>query len=120
LDNSSVLTLEEAKTCFDQINFGKQKHDPEFSSLYQEFLESAIQYSLIRANWSIMTQEERRDQDATRTIFHNNFIAQCQIIERYMESMGLETTWTDVLGKDRKRIGDFVCHIFALIGISQR
>lgn len=73
-------------------------------------LESAIVYANTRAKWSIQTWEERRNIGGSRTIKHNAFMGNLQIIARYMEKQGWDSEWFDKLGtieNDRKRLGDF-------------
>ncbi len=82
---------------------------------YEEFLNSAMEYALLRANWSFMTAAERLNQDEHRTVCHDAFIARLQAVCRICGINDLEA-----LMPDRKTKGDFACYVTAFLGISQR
>lgn len=72
---------------------------------------SAINYHHYRAIWQIWSLNERNQNDEARTRAHNVFIDNCNIISRYMLKKGLDNSWRQELGEDRKIIGDFACYI---------
>jgi hypothetical protein len=88
--------------------------------LLTDVIRAAIRYSQIRAEWMLMTIEERRDVDARRTAAHNAFIDALNILSRAMKKSGQNNEWRKLLGDDRKEIGDFACFLVAHLGILAR
>lgn len=88
--------------------------------LLTDVFRAAIRYSQIRAEWMLMTVEERREVDARRTAVHNAFIDALNILSRAMKKAGLDNEWRRLLGDDRKEIGDFACFLTAHLGILAR
>jgi len=58
--------------------------------------------------------------DEARSIAHNTFIMNCDIMARSMASKGEPAYWRKNISDDRKVIGDFACSLVALIGIKNR
>jgi hypothetical protein len=90
------------------------------ADLLTDVLRAAIRYSQIRAEWMLMTIEERREVDARRTAAHNAFIDALNILSRAMKKAGQDNEWRRLLGDDRKEIGDFACFLVAHLGILAR
>ena len=94
--------------------------DEVFIHTKRGFLEAAVRYANIRAEWALQTLDERRAINERRTAAHNAFIDRCNILGRYMYMKGKDASWREGLGHDRKDIGDFACLIHAVLGISAR
>ena len=90
------------------------------ADLLEDVLRAAIRYSQIRAEWMLMTVEERREVDARRTAAHNAFIDALNILSRAMKKAGQDNEWRRLLGDDRKEIGDFACFLVAHLGVLAR
>lgn len=99
------------------INKCKALDKDEFVS---ELIKKAIKYTEIRVNWEIMSREEKIDKDSLRTGYHDSFITSINIISRLLDLEGIDISWRDKLGDDRKRIGDFACFMSYMIGITNR
>jgi hypothetical protein len=93
---------------------------PGDAELLADVLRAAIRYSQLRAEWMLMTIEERREIDARRTAAHNAFIDALNILSRAMKKAGQDNEWRRLLGDDRKEIGDFACFLTAHLGILAR
>ena len=88
--------------------------------LLTDVIRAAIRYSQIRAEWLLMTVEERREVDVRRTTAHNAFIDALNVLSRAMKKAGQDNEWRRLLGDDRKEIGDFACFLVAHLGILAR
>lgn len=109
-----IITYETAFVAFSAINESKLKELK--ASLYK----AAIRYAEIRAGWYFLDVKEKSEQDEERTIAHNRFIDACNIMSRNMRNFNEDASWIELLGKDRKNIGDFACYIHAFLGIQNR
>lgn len=90
------------------------------TDLREDLLRSAIRYATVRAEFSLMNPDEKREADESRTRLHNVFIANCDIHARAMNKAGEVCTWRERLGSDRKRIGDFACWMVLIAGLGIR
>lgn len=88
--------------------------------LKDSLFKSAMRYANIRAEWSFIDLEQRKEQDIERTAAHNRFIDACNIMARNMRNNNEDDSWTELIGKERKYIGDFASYIHAFIGIQNR
>ena len=48
--------------------------DTEALDLYDELMKSATRYAAIRANWPLLSREEKNEHDSGRTSCHNSVI----------------------------------------------
>ena len=82
--------------------------DVDALELYDELIKIATRYATIRANWLLLSREEKNEQDSGRT---SNMLA------RYLKQQGRTAAWRDELGYEednpynRKAIGDFACYL---------
>ena len=99
--------------------------DEDAIELYVELVEKSIEYTSIRAYWTIKDREWKMDNDPMRTSKHDSIIIKYDQLARYLKMQGKSTEWRDILGyvedekKIRKRIGDmsnFLIYIHALNG----
>ena len=99
--------------------------DEDAIELYNEIIEKSIEYTSIRAYWTIKDKEWKMDNDPARTSKHDTIIIKYDQLARYLRMQGKSTEWRDILGyvederKNRKRIGDmsnFLTYIHALNG----
>ena len=93
--------------------------------LYNEIVEKSIEYTSIRAYWTIKDREWKINNDPARTAKHDAIIIKYNQLARYLKMQGKTAEWRDILGyvederKIRKRIGDmsnFLTYIHALAG----
>ena len=99
--------------------------DEDATELYNEIIEKSIEYTSIRAYWTIKDREWKMDNHPARTSRHDSIIIKYDQLARYLKMQGKSTEWRDILGyvederKIRKRIGDmlnFLTYIHALNG----
>lgn len=108
------MTLDLARDIFDDIVKTK------LHSLKDELINYAIDYSRIRVDWYLSSEEERREIESIRTAKHNAFIDSCNILSREMIKAGEDASWRIKLGENRKEIGDFACYINFILGIKAK
>lgn len=132
-----VNTFEEYLSCekalsFDQMRMIHEavieeiKNDPDAVELYEDLRSASIRYAAIRAEWSIMTREQKLEQDRFRTALHDTVIMQTNVLARYLRQTGKSALWRDSLGDEetdrifRKVIGDLACYIAFVNSICTR
>lgn len=100
--------------------------DTEALELYDELMKVATRYAAIRANWLLLSREEKSEQDSGRTSCHNSVITHFNMLVRYLKQQGKAAAWRDELGYEeddpynRKAIGDFACYLAFVNGINAR
>lgn len=94
--------------------------------LYDELMKVATRYAAIRANWLLLSREEKSEQDSGRTSCHNSVITHFNMLARYLKQQGKAAAWRDKLGYEeddlynRKAVGDFACYLAFVNGINAR
>ena len=104
------LTPEEMAGLHKQI-LDDAKLDADSADLFKNVFAAAVKYSQSRAGWPLWDREKRMGEDSARTSRHNQVIDSLNILARYLKAQGKAAMWRDVLGEDRKRIGDFACYL---------
>lgn len=125
LKKECCLTMSEAQL----IHLEMKKeigNDEDALELYNELINKSIEYNLIRARWTIMTQEEKIDADEGRTMKHNSLIVKFNQLAKYLKMQGKPASWRDQLGYEendkinRKKIGDMGCYLAFIHAINAR
>ena len=102
------------------------ENDEDMTDLYHDLLSRSIEYSAVRAEWQMMTTEEKGAIDKRRSEIHNAVIREFDILARNLERLGHDTSWRDELGDleknpdYRKRIGDMACYLVLFEGLNAR
>lgn len=91
-----------------------------FADLRTDLVDLAIRYARLRVDYYLADGQEQVRIGSTRSACHNALISACDILARNMKAAGEDATWRDTLGNDRRDIGDFACHLHAILGISVR
>lgn len=99
--------------------------DPDAAELYDELIEACIDYSGLRAAWTIRDNDWRAAHDSMRTIYHDSVITALNVLARFLRKNGKTAAWRDFLGNnekgpDRKRVGDFACYLVYIHGVNGR
>ena len=94
--------------------------------LYKRLLDKAIDYTGIRAGWSMLEREEKMERDAARTSLHNLVISHFDKLAQYLRILGKPAAWRDALGYveedpyNRKRIGDMANYLVFAEAVTHR
>ena len=95
------------------------KGDESFE-MWQDLLNKALDYRSIRAKWSLMSTEEKIENDAHRIACHDSFINSLKIYVRYLKQLGIDILVNELIEQDRKTIGDFANYIVFREAIKNR
>lgn len=114
------MSVEEAEEIYGKMTDSLDFSNEETKELYNELITSAIEYAGIRSGWNILEPEERAEKDRHRTACHDAYISNLNIFGRYFNELGLDNSWRQQIGDDRKRIGDFACYIALFNGLGAR
>lgn len=125
LSSEKALTITQMEDIHKDILQSIQ-NDLDASELYEDFVSASVKYAEIRAEWSLMSREQKMDKDPLRTALHNSVIIQVNMLARYLAQIGRSTPWRNLLGNEeedriyRKTIGDFACYIAFVNAICSR
>lgn len=125
LKSECALPFEEAISIHEEMN-EEIGNDTDAIELYEELIQKAIEYSLIREKWTTMSTEEKADADQGRTFKHNSLIVKFNQLAKYLKMQGKAALWRDKLGYEeddklnRKRIGDMGCYLVFMHAINAR
>lgn len=126
------LSYESAVQIFKTIRtaVGSKPSDEDLDELYRDFLSACVTYANMRAQWPLMTKEQKMSDDPYRTSLHNNVLMALKVLIRYMERIQLPVDWFELLIPDRdadimqqpyrKLVGDFACHVADIMGVEAR
>ncbi len=102
------------------------ENDEDMTDLYHDLLSRSIEYSSVRAEWQMMTTEEKGAIDSRRSEIHDAVIREFDILARNLGKLGHDISWRDELGDlnrnpdYRKRIGDMACYLVLFEGLNAR
>ena len=125
LERIFALPFENASRIFTTIKT-QIENDEVMTDLYHDLLSRSIEYSAIRAEWQMMTTEEKGAIDKRRSEIHDAVIREFDILARNLGKLGHDTSWRDELGvlnrnpDYRKRIGDMACYLVLFEGLNAR
>lgn len=88
--------------------------------LREEMIEIAVRYARLRVDDLRSGPVVNPELGATRTRAHNALIDGLNILSRQAAQAGHSIRWRERLGDDRKVIGDFACHLHAILGLRAR
>lgn len=125
LNMKRSLTFEEMCNIHRQIvaDVGK---DADAKEIYGELVAASAKYAAIRAEWLLLSREEKSERDSRRTSCHDSVIIKFNMLARYVKMQGKEAGWRDCLGYEeenpynRKRIGDMACYIAFVNSLNAR
>ena len=115
-----ALSFEEADRIYGMIVERAPEHDRDFDTKFQVLVERAEKYVSYRAGWLSRSLQERLEIDEERSRAHDLFIKAKDQLSTYMYEQKLGNDWDDLLGEERKRIGDFACYLVYLRSILAR
>lgn len=99
---------------------------PGADDIYKRYLSKALRYAGIRSGWSLLSKEEKMDQDPGRTAAHDSVITHTNMLSRFLKQNRKDAAWRDALGYteddpyNRKRIGDFAVYVAFVEGLLNR
>jgi hypothetical protein len=109
-----IMTFEKAERILKLIEATKLK-GPQ-----NDLIICALRYARIRTDFHGLSVGERARLSPERTATHNSLIDACNILSRAMAKVGEDNSWRNLMGDDRKEIGDFACHLHCILGPRER
>lgn len=90
----NVLSFEEATEIYSQLihEMRKKSYDTDLVDSWGELLKASVEYAKIRADWLLMTNEEKADRDKTRTVLHDSVIVNYNMLSRYTKQQGMDNS----------------------------
>ena len=125
LSNENILSIEEMHALHKEI-LAEIQGDDEAKEMYEYLLAKVNRYASMRAEWPLLSREEKLEKDPGRTSCHDSVITKLNMLARYLRMQGKSAEWREKLGyeKDdkynRKKIGDFACYLAFINGINSR
>ena len=104
------IDIDKNEKYYNEIIDNIHKDDESFE-LWQNLLNKAIEYTNIRAKWSLMSMNEKVENDAYRTACHDSFINSLKMYVRYLKQLGINLLANELIEQDRKTIGNFANYI---------
>lgn len=120
-----ALTFEKMQELHQEL-LAEIANDSEAEEIYEEMMEKAEYYAIIRAKWMRMSREEKMEKDSLRTSAHDSVITHFNMLARYLRMQGKKAAWRDFLGDEkadpyvRKTIGDFACYLIFIDSVNAR
>ncbi len=108
------MLIETATRAFNEIR------NTQHEGLHRDLVRAAVNYAHFRAEWYLADQEQKANTNQARTAAHNAFIDSCNILSRQMAKSEESIAWRELLGSDRREIGDFACFIALFVGLAAR
>lgn len=120
LKDKGSITFEQAEKIYEDLISSVNIHDSEFLEYWQRLIELCAQYAEARGKSLTIPLGEREYADESRTRIHDSIIIQLNIIKRYAEKLGNDTSWFDEFHDDRKRKGDFANYLNYVYAVNAR
>lgn len=125
LEKPKILTIEQCLEIH-RLMIEEIADDKDAIELYDELLEKAAEYTLLRAQWTFKDYSWKMNEDPGRTAKHNSLIIKFNQLAKYLQIQGKKCIWREMLGdvqQDkyyRKTIGDMACFLTYIHGINGR
>ena len=118
--NPDPILVEESEILFGEMVKEEYLRDEDYKEILEDLLGKAVEYASIRSKWLLMERQQRISEDDARSKKHDSVIIKFNMLAKYMEMQGWDSSWREKLGNERKRIGDFACYIAYVYGINAR
>ena len=117
----NILKMEDALKIYTEMceSFSRCTMEDKME-FWNDFVAKAVKYTGIRCRWETMSREEKMAEDAGRSMVHDGLITAVNILSRIAANEGIDNSWREELGDERKRIGDFACFVTYMTGIANR
>jgi len=117
----NVISVEECEKIYGMLIDALVPGDEDCEELFSDLILSMKKYATIRADWFIeLDLKGRQEIDSHRTSLHDIVISGCNALARLQSKLGKSNEWRELLGDERKRIGDFACYVVFIYSINSR
>lgn len=129
------LTFEQMHQIHENILKNVDSNNQDFLDVWQNIIQSSINYTTTRAEWSYLSNEQKLNKDSYRTTEHNTVLTNFILLERiFILHSWNKHTWTKELflqndvsnrtrhdiNEHRKRIGDFANYLAFIYAVNAR
>lgn len=89
----NYLPMEKSLSLEDMVKLHQEMvseigNDSDSIELYDDLVETATRYASFRAQWILMSREEKQDKDSSRSACHNSLIVKFNQLARYLKMQG--------------------------------
>ncbi|VJH96129.1 Uncharacterised protein [Streptococcus pneumoniae] len=120
LKDKGIITFEQAEKIYDALIKSVNIHDPEFLEDWKYLIELCARYAEARGKYLTIPISENESAGKSRSGIHELIIIQLNVIKRYAENLGNDTSWFDEFHDDRKRKGDFANYLNYVYAVNAR
>ncbi|MDT2739248.1 hypothetical protein [Enterococcus canintestini] len=124
LQQDSAMRIDEALEIYNGIMGQADKEDEDFRTLWEDLIDEASKYVIVRSKWALQTQDERISVNASRSAQHNAYMSTLEPMIRYVyKKSDQDFEWGNLLGdrkKNRKRWGDFAGYLLLFNTLGNR
>ena len=120
LKDKGIITFEQAEKIYEDVSSSANIHDSEFLEYWQRLIELCAQYAEARGKYLTIPIAENESAGQSISRIHDSIIRQLNIIKRYAEKLGNDTSWFDEFHDDRKRMGDFANYLNYVYAVNAR
>jgi len=107
-----MLQYKVAKKLYEEMKKKTMQNPTAYEDVYVEFLISATTYANSCVVWSLLNDDERRENDERRRTEYSDYAAGLVDIGESMKIKDME-----VILPDRKAKGDFACYIMLFLAL---
>ena len=120
LQEKTALTFEDAHKIYNELISSFDIKDPIFLDDWTMLIELAAEYTEIRVKSATVSKERQDKHGDFRTSAHNAFMVQLNALKNEIEAKGGDTSWFNIITKDRQRQGDFANYLSYIYAVSTR
>lgn len=122
--NYQTLEISDGVNLYNQI-VDALPDDDRSKKMMDELIKSICDYAEIVCKWYIMEISSRVEKDKTRTVYHESLIYNINAMKKFLQKAGVDVGFFKVIEdtdkvKERKKIGDFACIVYGMLGIISR
>lgn len=122
--NYQTLEISDGVNLYNQI-VNSLPDDDRANKMMNELIKGISDYAEIACKWYTMEISSRVEKDKTRTVYHESLIYNINAMKKFLQNAGVDVGFFKVIEdedrvKERKKIGDFACIVYGILGIISR
>lgn len=122
--NYQTLEISDGVNLYNQI-VNSLPDDDRANKMMNELIKGISDYAEIACKWYTMEISSRVEKDKTRTVYHESLIYNINAMKKFLQNAGVNVGFFKVIEdedrvKERKKIGDFACIVYGILGIISR
>lgn len=122
--NYQTLEISDGVNLYNQI-VNSLPDDDRANKMMNELIKGISDYAEIACKWYTMEISSRVEKDKTRTVYHESLIYNINAMKKFLQNAGVNVGFFKVIEdedrvKEKKKIGDFACIVYGILGIISR